>query len=551
MVNHMPLHRFLRSLALFAGLGGSALLPFWAIAQSSTAPTAANTPESLAEVWQKASAKYDAPRNAILADVERGANQGPFRPDWNSLSQYQVPDWYRDAKFGIFIHWGVYSVPAFGSEWYPREMYHAGSEENQHHVSVYGPPTKFGYKDFIPMFKAQQYDPQAWAHLFKESGARYVVPVFEHHDGFQMYDSNLSDWTAVKMGPHRDLMGDLEKATRAEGLHFGASSHRIEHDWFMDGGRSIPSDVNDPQYAALYGPAQVQLEDKEDSLQDNWTYVSHAYANDWLARDAEIVQKYHPDIIFFDWWIGQPDVRPYLAKFAAYYYNESSKRGPVGIITYKYVDMQKDSGVLDIERGQLDTLHDRVWQTDTSVGNKSWGYIEHDSFKTPDFIVHQLVDVVSKNGNLLMNIGPRSDGTIPDEVQQVLLAVGGWLKVNGDAIYGTRPWVSYGEGPTKVAAGSFQDTKTQEYTAEDFRFTTKGDNLYAIELAWPSGKEAVIQSLNEGALKGKQIRSVALLGSDAKLTYDLRADGLHIALPAQPKEGYAYAFQIALDAPAR
>jgi alpha-L-fucosidase len=551
MVNHMPLHRFLRSLALFAGLGGSALLPFWAIAQSSTAPTAANTPESLAEVWQKASAKYDAPRNAILADVERGANQGPFRPDWNSLSQYQVPDWYRDAKFGIFIHWGVYSVPAFGSEWYPREMYHAGSEENQHHVSVYGPLTKFGYKDFIPMFKAQQYDPQAWAHLFKESGARYVVPVFEHHDGFQMYDSNLSDWTAVKMGPHRDLMGDLEKATRAEGLHFGASSHRIEHDWFMDGGRSIPSDVNDPQYAALYGPAQVQLEDKEDSLQDNWTYVSHAYANDWLARDAEIVQKYHPDIIFFDWWIGQPDVRPYLAKFAAYYYNESSKRGPVGIITYKYVDMQKDSGVLDIERGQLDTLHDRVWQTDTSVGNKSWGYIEHDSFKTPDFIVHQLVDVVSKNGNLLMNIGPRSDGTIPDEVQQVLLAVGGWLKVNGDAIYGTRPWVSYGEGPTKVAAGSFQDTKTQEYTAEDFRFTTKGDNLYAIELAWPSGKEAVIQSLNEGALKGKQIRSVALLGSDAKLTYDLRADGLHIALPAQPKEGYAYAFQIALDAPAR
>ena len=165
MVNHMPLQRVLRSLALFAGLGGSALLPFWAAAQSSTQPTAANTPESLAEVWQKASAKYDAPRNAILADVERGAGQGPFRPDWTSLSQYQVPDWYRDAKFGIFIHWGVYSVPAFGSEWYPREMYHAGSEENQHHVSVYGPLTKFGYKDFIPMFKAQHYDPQAWAHL--------------------------------------------------------------------------------------------------------------------------------------------------------------------------------------------------------------------------------------------------------------------------------------------------------------------------------------------------------------------------------------------------
>jgi alpha-L-fucosidase len=529
------------------------LFPFHLIAQSSMAPTASDSAESLADVWQKATAKYDVQRSAILAEVDRGIYEGPFRPDWNSLSQYKVPDWYRDAKFGIFIHWGVYSVPAFGSEWYPRQMYIQGSKENEHHVSTYGPLTKFGYKDFIPMFKAQKYDPQAWAHLFKESGARYVVPVFEHHDGFQMYDSNLSDWTAVKMGPHRDLLGDLEKEVRAQGLYFGASSHRIEHDWFMDGGRSIPSDVNDPQNASLYGPAQIQLQDKKEgngsNLEDDWTYVSSAYANDWLARDAEIVQKYHPDIIFFDWWIGQPYVRPYLAKFAAYYYNESSKRGPVGIITYKWVDMQKDSGVLDIERGQLDQKLDRVWQTDTAVSNKSWGYIEHDTFKTPEFIVHQLVDIVSKNGNLLMNIGPRSDGTIPDEVQHVLLDVGSWLKVNGDAIYGTRPWTTYGEGPTKVAAGSFQDTKTQEYTPEDFRFTTKGNNLYAIELAWPTGTEAVIHDLAGNALKGRQIQSVALLGSSAPLTYKLQADGLHIQLPSKPTQGYAYAFRIALDNP--
>jgi alpha-L-fucosidase len=554
MGNHMSLQTIFRSLSLVAILGSSVFVPFRAMAQSSTGPTASNSAESMAEAWREGSAKYDAPRNAILADVDRGANDGRFRPDWNSLSQYQVPDWYRDAKFGIFIHWGVYSVPAFGSEWYPRQMYLAGSKENQHQVSTYGPLTKFGYKDFIPLFKAQHYDPQAWAHLFKESGARYVVPVFEHHDGFQMYDSNLSDWTAVKMGPRRDVVGDLEKATRAEGLYFGASSHRIEHDWFMDGGRSIPSDVNDPQYAAFYGPAQIQLEDKKgngSNLEDNWTYVSPAYGNDWLARDAEIVQKYHPDIIFFDWWIGQAYVRPYLAKFAAYYYNESSKRGPVGIITYKWVDMEKDSGVLDIERGQLDQALDRVWQTDTSVSNESWGYIEHDTFKTPAFIVHQLADVVSKNGNLLLNIGPRSDGTIPDEVQQVLLAVGGWLKVNGEAIYGTRPWTSFGEGPTKVAAGSFQDTKTQDYTAEDFRFTAKGNNLYAIELAWASGKEAVIRSLAGGALKGKKIQGIALLGSDAPLSYNLRADGLHIELPSKPSEDYAYAFRIALDGPAR
>jgi alpha-L-fucosidase len=546
----MSLVDALKTFTATAALGMLAV-PFCLTAQSLTDPTAASSAESLADTWAHASAKYDSPRKAILADVERGSQDGRFRPDWNSLSQYQVPNWYRDAKFGIFIHWGVYSVPAFGSEWYPRQMYLAGSKENEHQVSLYGPLTKFGYKDFVPMFKAQHFDPQAWARLFKESGARYVVPVFEHHDGFQMYDSNLSDWTAAKMGPHRDLMGDLEKEVRAEGLYFGASSHRIEHDWFMDGGRKVASDVNDPQYAAFYGPAQIQLQDKVEAhnsnLDEDWTYVSPAYANDWLARNAEIVQKYHPDIIFFDWWIGQPYVRPYLTKFAAYYYNESAKRGPVGIITFKWVDMQKDSGVLDIERGQLDQSLDRVWQTDTSVSNKSWGYIEHDTFKTPEFIIHQLADIVSKNGNLLLNIGPRSDGTIPDEVQQVLRDVGGWLKVNGDAIYGTRPWTVYGEGPTKVAAGSFQDTKTEDYTAEDFRFTTKGDDLYAIELAWPSGQEAVIHSLTGDALKGRQIQAITLLGSAAPLTYKQQPDGLHIELPAKPAGAYAYAYRIALS----
>jgi alpha-L-fucosidase len=204
----------------------------------------------------------------------------------------------------------------------------------------------------------------------------------------------------------------------------------------MDGGRNIPSDVNDPKYASFYGPAQRQIQggggDSASKLAQDWTYVSPAYAEDWVARSAEIVQKYHPDFIFFDWWIGQPSVRPYLAKFAAYYYNESQKRGPVGIISYKYVDMEKHSGLLDIERGQLAAIRPEYWQTDTSVGNKSWGYIKDDTFKTPLFIIDQLVDVVSKNGNLLMNIGPRPDGTIPNEVQQVLRSVGQWLKVSGE-----------------------------------------------------------------------------------------------------------------------
>jgi alpha-L-fucosidase len=496
------------------------------------------------EVWRKASAKYDKQREAILAIVHKEATRGPFQPDWQALANYEVPEWYKDAKFGIFIHWGVYSVPAFGSEWYPREMYLEGSEVNKHHVATYGPLTDFGYKDFIPMFKAEKFDPQAWARLFKASGARYVVPVFEHHDGFAMYDSDLTDWTAKKMGPHRDVDGELAAAIRAEGLHLGASSHRIEHDWFLDGGRKQDSDVNDPKYAAFYGPAQLKQAESNDVLAQDWTYVSPAYANDWVARNAEIVQKYHPELIFFDWWIGQPSVRPYLAEFASYYYNESSKHGPVGIINYKLVDMQPHSAVLDIERGQASSILPLTWQTDTSVSNKSWGYIENDTFKTPTFIVQQLADVVSKNGNLLMNIGPRSDGTIPLEVQQVLQDVGGWLKVNGDAIYGTRPWTSYGEGPTEVKAGSFHDTDTVPYTAEDFRFTSKHGALYAIEMEWPTNGEAVIHALSSSIAGARSVSAVTLLGSDAKLTFTQKTDGLHIQVPAAAPGKYAYVYRI-------
>ena len=499
------------------------------------------------ETWQKAVAKYDKQRDALLTTVERESKEGPFQPDWQSLANYQAPDWYRDAKFGIFIHWGLYSVPAYGNEWYPREMYLEGSSINKHHVATYGPLTQFGYKDFIPMFKAEHFDPQAWAKLFKDSGARYVVPVFEHHDGFAMYDSDLSDWTAKKMGPHRDLAGEIAMAVRAEGLHLGASSHRIEHDWFLEGGRKQDSDVNDPKYAAFYGPAHPRLGDDGAALAEDWTYVSPAYAKDWLARNAEIVQKYHPDLIFFDWWIGQPSVRQYVAEFAAYYYNESLKRGPIGIINSKLVDMQKTSAVLDIERGQLSSILPEAWQTDTSVSNKSWGYIENDTFKTPEFIVQQLADVVSKNGNLLLNIGPRSDGTIPQPVQQVLLGVGAWLKVNGNAIYGTRPWTSFGEGPTKVEAGSFHDTQTKPYTAQDFRFTTNRETLYAIEMAWPKEGEAVIHTLSSDVVGARKVNSVSLLGASAELTFTQRADGLHIRVPAEAPGKYAYVYRIGFE----
>lgn len=513
-----------------------------------TAPTASQDPALLDQAWQKASAKYDAPRAMILKEVDRVDHQGPFRADWESLQSYQIPDWYKDAKFGIFIHWGVYSVPAFGNEWYPRNMYVPGSPEYEHHRVTYGPQDKLGYKEFIPMFKAEHFDPAAWAHLFKEAGAEYVVPVAEHHDGFAMYDSGLSDWTAAKMGPHRDVIGDLAKAVRAEGLRFGVSSHRVEHNFFLGVGRAIPSDVNDPKYAAFYGPAHNWLEAKKGTpLSNDFTYVSPAWADDWLARAAELVEKYHPDVVYFDWWIGQPSIRDNLVRFAAFYYNASLQYGGnTGVIDYKDFAMPEGSAVLDVERGQLPDIRPLHWQTDTSVSNKSWGYIDHDTFKSPEFIVRQLIDIVSKNGNLLLNVGPRSDGTIPDEVQHILLDIGSWLKVNGEAIYGTGPWKLYGEGPTKVAGGAFHDTDTEAYTAEDFRFTVKGNTLYAIELGWPADGEAVIHSLGTNLLGTLKIESVVLLGPNANLRFQQRTDALHVQVPAQAPGRYAYAFRIGL-----
>jgi alpha-L-fucosidase len=515
-------------------------------AASPNAPTATQDPKEIDQAWQKASAKYDDPRTALLKEVDRKGHDGPFRPDWESLQKYEVPEWYKDAKFGIFIHWGVYSVPAFGSEWYPRDMYREGSDEYKHHLATYGTQDKFGYKDFVPLFKAEHFDPAAWAKLFKEAGAKYVVPVAEHHDGFAMYDSGLSDWTASKMGPHRDVIGELSKAVRAEGLHFGASSHRVEHNFFLGVGRQITSDINDPQYAAFYGPAHNWMEAKQGTpLSNDFTFVSSAWTADWLARSSEIVEKYHPDIMYFDWWIGQASIRADLTRFAAFYYNTSLKYGDhVGVINYKDYAIQEHSAVLDLERSQLGDIRPLYWQTDTSVSNKSWGYIQNDTFKTPQFVVQQLIDIVSKNGNLLLNIGPRSDGTIPEEVQAVLRDVGSWLKVNGEAIYGTRPWKVYGEGPTKVAAGSFHDIDTAGYSAEDFRFTTKGNTLYAIELGWPARGEAVIHSLSSSVSSTQEIGSVVLLGSDAKLAFEEKPDGLHIQLPAQTPGKYAYVFRI-------
>ena len=324
------------------------------------APTSDHTsPEVREQQWRAAQSKYDAKRHEWLDRVTAEESSGPFRPDWSSLRQYRAPAWYANARFGIFIHWGLYSVAGFGNEWYSRNMYREGTPEYRHHRETYGPQERFGYKDLIPLFKVDKFDPRAWAKLFREAGARYVVPVAEHHDGFAMYDSELSDWTAAKMGPRRDLLGELRSAVLSEGLHFGLSSHRAEHDWFFDVGRHIRSDVNDPAYAAFYGPAQERLSPRTDSpLVDDFTYVGQGWTHDWLARTTELVTKYQPELVYFDWWVGQASFRDTVPEFLAYYYNRGVATGGV-VVNYKEVAFAPGAGTLDIERGQLSGIRSR------------------------------------------------------------------------------------------------------------------------------------------------------------------------------------------------
>jgi alpha-L-fucosidase len=472
-------------------------------------------------------------------EIEQVIGNGPFDASWASLQDYRAPSWYEDGKFGIFVHWGVYAVPAYGNEWYARNMYVSDTPEFRHHIETYGPQANFGYKDFIPLFTADRFDPDQWAGLFRRSGAQFVVPVAEHHDGFAMYDCGFSDWNAVRMGPQRDIIGELAEAVRRQWLVFGLSSHRAEHWWFANGGMTIDSDVQDPRYADLYGPAQPE------TLPPNEQFLE-----DWLCRTCEMVDRYKPQLVWFDWWIEQPAFEPYLRLFAAYYYNraEQWKRGVA--INYKHNAFPRGTAVLDIERGQFSDIHRPFWQTDTSVSKKSWGFVEDHDYKTVGDLVGDLIDIVSKNGALLLNIGPRADGSIPEPEEALLLGIGSWLAVNGEAVYGTRPWTVSGEGPTQVIGGSFTDSKRAPFTSEDVRFTTRGDTLYATVLGRPETGSVSISSLaaNSGLYRG-EIGQVDLLGSSEAIAWTREVDGLKIQMPSQVPDQPALVFRISSAKP--
>ena len=466
-----------------------------------------------------------------LQKIDSVIEKGPWKDTWESLSGYRVPEWYRNAKFGIFIHWGIYSVPAFGNEWYSRNMYIEGTPEFAHHVETYGKQSRFGYKDFIPMFRAEKFDPAVWADLFFEAGAKYVVPVAEHHDGFQMYKSGISHWNAYEMGPKRDVLGELKKCMEARGMAAGASSHRIEHCFFMGHGKDFESDIKEPmERGDFYWPAMPERPHYDLFSEPAPT---EEFLDDWLVRTCELIDYYRPRILYFDWWIQHSAVKPYLKKAAAYYYNRAAEWGVEVAINYKQDAFLFGTAVPDVERGQFADRKPYFWQTDTAMALNSWCYTKKNEYRTAEEILCDLVDIVSKNGALLLNVGPKADGTIAPEEVSILKEIGEWLKVNGEAVYGAGMWREYGEGPTKIVEGQFSDGVKKNFTPDDFRFTMAGGYLYATVLKCRESGDYCIRTLGERDASKQAnfhgiIKNVEVLGGRTKADWKRDEEGLHI-----------------------
>ena len=480
----------------------------------------------MAELWESRCRDVMITNNRVTIDINHDqleqCPEGPYEASWQSIAaHYCTPEWFQDAKFGIFIHWGVYSVPAAGSEWYPKHMYNGLAKA---HKEKWGRQSQFGYKDFIPMFKAEKFDATEWAELFREAGARYVIPTAEHHDGFAMYDSKLTRWNAKQMGPCRDIIGELAAAVRHEGLKFGVSNHRIEN-WDFMYPLNMPKDSTDlflPQYAELYGPPQKPTEQSgmgpkamavaanggateaviNEAAQEGRHPQSDAFLNEWELRVHEIIDRYQPDLLYFDNGINYRSLDPWKLRLARYYYNSAWQWGREVSIQSK-AQAYLAGSIQDFERESRAPRkpYDRYWQVDDPIGNK-FGYIEGLKLQSADGIIRNLVDNVACGGNLCLNISPKSDGTIPDDQQQILRTIGQWLRQNGEGIYGTRPYKNAIE--------------------KNIRFTTKDGVIYAFVLRW-DGKPFTIQSID-----GSKVKSITRLTDGKKVPFKKHADGIRV-----------------------
>lgn len=455
---------------------------------------------------------------------------GPFKPADSSFKHYQCPAWFRDAKFGIWAHWGPQAVPRQG-DWYARNIYVEGSDQNKYHVAHYGHPSKFGYKDIIPLWKAEKWDPEKLMELYKRAGAKYFVSMGTHHDNFFLWNSSVHRWNAVQMGPHKDVVGIWQKAAKKNGLKFGVSEHLgASYTWYQPAHgadtagpyKGVPYDGNDPKYADLYHP-KAAADDR------GWLSNNPEWHQEWYKSIKELVDNYHPDLLYSDSGFPFGDVgRAMLANF----YNGNIAYNH-GTMTAVYNCKQPSQGMWaqDLERGVQDSISPYPWQTDTSIGD--WFYRTGQNYKSATDIIQMLVDIVSKNGNLLINIVQTPEGDLEPDMLNTLNEIGKWTAANGEGIYGSRPWKVFGERPvnaTSVKAGNFNEGQVK-YTAEDIRFTSNGKKLYAFLLGTPTGDIRIKPLGKSSAINTQKISSVSLLGSKEKIQWQQEADALVIKKP--------------------
>ena len=504
------------------------------------------------------------------------SNSETYKPEWKSLQNNEAPEWYEDAKLGFWVHWGVYSVPAFkgnhAAEWYGRWMYSQkdqSSRNNQglathlHHNETYGPPETFGYKDFIPMFKAENFNADEWADLCVQGGAKFFTMMGAHHDSFCLWDTKLSKWNSVNMGPKRDLVGEIEKAVRKRGLKFGVSNHTAWNYAFFQWNHINRYDATNPEYQDLYGNPIVQKSADTVRIyngEERKTWIprsrglvkpSERDMNRWLARTKELADMYKPDLYYFDWGFKLPIWESRRKEFGAHYYNSAVKNGkgtfgnPNVVLNYKSKFYAEGSAVRDYERGGMKTIGKMVWQTDDCVyDDHNWGFVEGTPIKPTNMIVDQLMDIISKRGVLMLSFAPRPDGTFPEEQKTMMFELGAWLKICGEAVYKTRPYEVFGDVGDKW--GETNETGHKMYTAttKDVRFTRNKKNtvLYITSLKWPENGKLLIQSLSK--LDLKTLKSIKLIGGKGRVKIKQSEYGLEISLPKKPNYKYAYPIRL-------
>ena len=469
--------------------------------------------------------------------------KGPFEPTWESLRQFQCPQWFQDAKFGIWSHWGPQAVPMYG-DWYARRMYMEGTDQYRYHLRQYGHPSRVGWKDMVGRWKAERFDPEGLMALYVAAGAKYFVGQAAHHDNFHNWNSTHHPWNAVKMGPRKDIVGLWQQAARKFGLPFGLSEHiGATFSWYKPTKGAdqfgpfagVPYDGNDPAFEDLYLPNRDFA-----GIDTEWYTSNPWWHAKWYAFVKDIIDQYQPDLLYSDGGVPFGD---YGLNIISHLYNTSAK-GHGGLNQAVYNQKDRDAsiytvGVLDIERSQLPGISPHIWQTDTSVGD--WFYNVRDVYKTPQHVADMLIDIVSKNGNLLLNIPQRPDGTLDDECTFMLKELGAWLKINGEGIYGTRPWTTFGEGSAQVVIKHFQE-EAVPWTIEDFRFTQKDGQVYAFQMKWPEGGKTVIRSLAQGLVP--PVTAVAVLGYAGPVRFEQTTRGLAIDLPEQKPCEYDACYRV-------